>query len=93
LRWQLRKLAIRNLRLGNVEGNQLPQHGTRVFIITYVLKDTLSSIELYTHWRLHRLTWISTLPETLLRNDTDPGLSGYAFPVCHFGICNPILYG
>jgi hypothetical protein len=56
LRWQLRKLAIRNPRLGNVEGNRLPQHGTSVLTATHVLEDTLSSIILYTHWRLHCLT-------------------------------------
>jgi hypothetical protein len=80
LRWQLRKLATRNPRLGNVEGNRLPQHGTNVFTTTYVLKDTLSSIALYTHWLLYRLTWISTLPETLLRNGFDPGLKWLRLP-------------
>ena len=61
LLWQLRRPAIRTPQLGSVLGYQLPQHGASVLTATYVLKDTLYSIQLYT-LATALLQWISILP-------------------------------
>lgn len=77
------------------KSGQLPQHGTGILTATYVLEDTLYSIELLytlaaTHWPLRYLVGYARYLTTLDPNGSGPGLSGYDFLVYYFGVCNPV---
>jgi hypothetical protein len=67
--WRLRRPVIRTLRQGNVKDINCHSMGIRVLTATYVLEDTLYSIELlYTLWRLHCLTGFQRSLTTLRQN-------------------------